>query len=113
VTAISAAAITATHNCKTPRCEGEARSTRGVAAYCKDCQEKRKASNSSGGGLVDRLQALTALGRTADRLRVKAEKQTRLALDAKQEADEAAAAFRQAARELMGDDVDEESRRAA
>lgn len=109
MTAISAAAVTATHNCKTPRCEGEARGTRGLAAYCDDCREerKRKASISQGGGFVDGLRELTRLGKEADRLRVKAEKQTRLALEAKDAADEAATAFRAAARELMGEEFRE------
>lgn len=73
--------------CKTPGCEGRARSNRGQHCYCTDCQATRRASRNGGGQTLAALESLKGKAKKVDQMTAKAKSLTEKALAAKREAD--------------------------
>jgi hypothetical protein len=96
--------LTTTHDCKTPGCVRESRSSVGRHAYCKPCQEQRAkvAPTTTGATLVEKLEGMKSLARQADAAEAKAKKLTRQALDAKAKADALRQQVAAAMREIAG-----------
>jgi hypothetical protein len=91
----------ATHYCKYPGCENEARSRVGRYAYCAEHQSQRPAQAPRDDTMTARIASLAAGARKVDAARAKAEKLTRAALQAKRDADTLADAFTDSMNELL------------
>lgn len=114
---MSAHELTTTHYCKQPGCDAEARSSVGRYSYCDYHGELRAKAAAAGqlrpgskpgpkaaGEFEQKVNELKRLARDRDRLYRLAESATRKALAAKKAADDAAEAFKQAARDLTSDE---------
>jgi len=105
-TEMSAHDITSTHTCKFPNCTQPAKSDRGPFSKCDEHRNQptpmRPRSTQPAGTLETQLAECRKSAREADRLRAKAEKLTRQALQAKREAEEATARFRSQVRGIIG-----------
>lgn len=108
-TSVSANDVGRSFDCKTPGCDGVAKSDRGPYCYCDRCRSRRGMSTginavADPSSLLGKLNRMRTLARQADRARTKAEKLTREALAAKREADRLSGEFQTLAREMMGRD---------
>lgn len=107
MSAMSAQTIGTTHDCKTPGCEGTAKSAVGLYSYCDDCRRERAAAkpasngNGHGSDLSARIAALSSLAKQVDRAKAKAEKAQKAANEAGRTADRLAADFKKAASEVI------------
>jgi hypothetical protein len=107
--------VAATHDCRTPHCTGEARSSVGRYAYCTPCQINRGTANpdgtskstsprmpqsTNGGGLAAGLDELKGLAKRADKADAQAKQLTIKALAANAEADKLRREFARLMREM-------------